>query len=170
MAKKTTQKNFRLTDDTLSAIDWLAEFIARPTGGEPKQVDGMRFAAIVGKRGFIPLAGDIGAGPPHNTPGDDEFVRVHQLYPESSVCYRVKGTSMESELIADGDFVVVVPGEDAEHGQTVVAWLDGNGCVVKRYDKEKGVLYSGVGKDRWMHKMKPGDRLVGVLVGVIRRV
>jgi SOS-response transcriptional repressor LexA len=170
MAKKTIQKNFRLTEDTLAAVDWLAEMLSRPVGGEPKQVDGMRYAALLGRRGFIPLIGEIGAGLPKHSREDDEYVKVHQLYPENVVCYRVKGTSMEGELIADGDFVVVVPCNDADHGQTVVVAIEGNGVVIKRYDKEKGMLFCGSGKERWTHKMKPSDKILGVLAGVIRRV
>lgn len=167
---KSVQHSFRLTPAMVDDIDWVAKLVAIPNGLEPNRTDGVRYAAHHVRRTAIKLEGDIGAGPPRSVVADhDEYVRVHQLYPEGVVCYRVRGDSMNDEMIANGDFVVVLPVPDADNGATVVVHLEDNGVVIKQYDKAKGMLCSGNGKGRWTHKLRPGDRIMGVLVGVIRR-
>lgn len=171
MTKKTKQQSFRLSPSALEDLDWVANLIAVPNGLDPNRADAVRYAARQVRRVAIQLVGEIGAGPPKNVVADhDEYVRVNQLYPEGCVCYRVRGDSMNDELIGDGDFVVVRPCEYADNGATVAYHLADNGCVIKRYDKAKGQLFSGTGKGRWIHKLRDDDKLLGVYVGLIRRV
>jgi hypothetical protein len=176
MAKKKTDNlipvtNFRLSEDVLHQLDLIAERVPRPPGMKPRRVDGLRFAADAVARGRLRFIGELGAGPSRDSPAEaDEFLHLHQIYPSGVVVYRVRGNSMKDALIADGDYVVVQPCQLASNGQTVVYHLADNGCVVKRFDEAKGVLHSGTGKGMWEHPIGPGDRLLGVLVGVIRRV
>lgn len=170
MSKKMIQQSFRLSESMVSDIDWLARVLAEPNGLEPNRTDGVRYAAHHARKTMLKLIGDIGAGPPQHVVADhDEYLRIHQLFPEGVVVYRVRGDSMRDECIADGDYVVVRPGQDAEHGATVVYHLADNGCVVKRYDKTKGMLFSGSGRGRWVHQLVPEDTLLGVCCGVIRK-
>ena len=150
MAKQTTQVNFRLADDTIDAMDFVAERQGVTAGVELRRVDGVRVGMAIARRSYLPLVGEIGAGAPKNSPAEtNEYLQVNSLYPDDAAVYRVRGSSMESDLIADGDYVVVRPGEDADNGATVVVHLADDGVVIKRYDKEKGLIYCGVGKDRW---------------------
>jgi repressor LexA len=170
MAKKTTQVNFRLADDTLDAMDFVARRLGMTAGVELKRVDGVRVGMSLAKRSFMPLIGEIGAGVPKNVPADqNEYLQVNSLYPDDAAVFRVRGDSMRDDCIADGDYVVVRPGDDADNGDTIVIHLSDDGVVIKRYDKEKGLIYCGVGKGRWERKLKPGDRILGTYIGLIRR-
>lgn len=171
MSKPVQQANFRLSADTLSVFDFVADKLIGGAGvTDPKRVDGLRYTAAGFRRTIFPLIGEIGAGPPRHIPADpDEYLQVHRLFPEGAVVYRVKGDSMQEALIDDGDYVVVIACDAIPHGGTGVFWVDGLGGCVKRWDAEKKSIYSGTGKGRWMHKMQSEDRTIGLLVGVIRK-
>ena len=49
-----------------------------------------------------------------------------------NVVYEVRGDSMVEMGIMDGDFVAVHPQESAEHGQTVIAEVNGS-ITIKKY-------------------------------------
>lgn len=118
----------------------------------------------------IPLLGDLGAGRPRHDPAEaTDSLQVNGLFPDTAVAYRVKGRSMEVDHILDGDFVVAVPSPTADGGAKVVAWVDGQGGYLKRYDAKKNTIYSGNGRNRWTHVMRPEDLIVGVFVGLIRK-
>ncbi len=118
----------------------------------------------------IPLLGDLGAGRPRNDPADTtESLQVSGLFPADAVAYRVKGRSMEADCILDGDYVVAVPSSTADANAKVVAWIDGQGGYLKRYDKAKHTIYSGNGRNRWTHVLRPEDLILGVYVGLIRK-
>lgn len=91
------------------------------------------------------------------------------LYQESLGCvaYQVTGDSMIESHIQSGDYIIVRVSPDAKPGDVVVVWIPDMGAVVKKLDK-RGVLRSRDGGD-WKHKLTGEDRILGVLVGVIRR-
>jgi SOS-response transcriptional repressor LexA len=115
----------------------------------------------------IPVLGAIAAGTGREEPADDGDQIEPMAWWRGCVAYRAKGNSMESAGIHDGDYLVVRPVDDtpAQPGQIVVAWIEG-GHVVKRLDA-RGYLR---GDGRWAHKLRDGDRVLGVLVSIIRRV
>jgi SOS-response transcriptional repressor LexA len=118
----------------------------------------------------IPLLGDLGAGRPRDDPADTtDSLPVSELFPAGAVAYRVKGRSMEADCILNGDYVVAVPSSAADAGEKVVVWIDGQGGHLKRYDKAKHTIYSGNGRNRWTHVMRPEDLILGVFVGLIRK-
>lgn len=125
-------------------------------GRPPKRItsDPLSFAVV----------GAVSAGPGSYEELDDKL-NLGALY-EGCVAYEVKGNSMIEDHIQDGDFVIVRPVDDAKTGDVVVAWVADVGVLLKRYDA-RGYLRSR-GKDRWSHKLGEGDRILGVLAGVVR--
>ncbi|MEJ7137999.1 LexA family protein [Amphibiibacter pelophylacis] len=79
------------------------------------------------------------------SPAADFDVRPIELrdlltdHPEATFFLRVSGRSMEGAGIFDGDVVVVDRSLDAQHGDVVVAILDGE-LTVKRLHQRDGVL------------------------------
>ena len=86
---------------------------------------------------------------------------------EGCVTYQVKGDSMIEDHIKDGDYIIVRESPEAKPGDVVVAWLRDEGAVIKKMGK--GNLLRSRDRSGWTHQMRPEDRLLGVLVGVIRR-
>lgn len=128
----------------------------------PAEHPARRMAAVE-----IPVAGVVAAGAGYDAPAEPgEVLPVSEQF-SGCVAYRVRGRSMEAELIADGDYLVVRPGETAHEGDTVVAWLADNGGHVVKILAAKGYLRSG-GKTRWAHKLTADDKVYGVLEGVVR--
>lgn len=160
----------RLTPSERVDLDAIAARLAEPLGKRPNRADAIRFGLQLAKRGAtIPLLGDLGAGRPRDEPADPiDRLPVNQLFPADVVAYRVRGSSMRDDLIADGDFVIVQKCQDADGGP-VVAWLKDGGGVLKNYDRAKKQLSSGTGKGRWVRNLTADDMILGVLVGVIRK-
>jgi len=117
----------------------------------------------------VPLKGVVSAGD-----GEEEeyplgtTLPVHTLYPPGTVAYLVRGTSMEDELIADGDYILVRPTPEAESGEKVVVFIPDVGTLVKLKRKSH---YAGANKrqPREPFQFCEGCREYGVLVGVIRK-
>lgn len=125
------------------------------------------------KRGAGPfsfsLVGYVAAGPgslEEESPGATIALEDICSDNEGCVAYTVRGDSMVGEHILDGDRIIVRKSPDAKVGDFVVAWLVEHGAVVKRLGRSK-ILYSREGD--WKHVIEPGDRILGVLVGVLRR-
>jgi transcriptional regulator with XRE-family HTH domain len=97
-------------------------------------------------------------------PNESAVLRLNALW-AGCVAYRVS-TSVAEEQIREGDYLIVRPVEQPEVGQVVVVWLEGVGQAIKRY-AARGYLRS-TGKDRWSHKLTGADRILGVLVGLVR--
>ena len=70
------------------------------------------------------------------------------------------------DFIAEGDVVFVQENPGPMDGEKVVAWVDGEGMLLKRY--KDGALYSGNGRNRWHHNLGPHDKVYGVFCGVHR--
>lgn len=115
----------------------------------------------------IPLVGRVAAGPGcleelHDT------IDLGVMFADC-VAFQVVGSSMTDESIESGDYIIVRKNDSPPAGSIVVAWIEGSGGVVKRFDG-RGFLRS-TGKDRWSHKLDrdQGDRILGILVGVVRK-
>ena len=96
----------------------------------------------------VPIVGAIAAGQPlpvfsaEDSAANREFETI-EVSPELARKYRnlfalsVKGTSMIDALIDDGDIVVVQPGQRADNGEMVVAWLRDEGeATLKKFYPE----------------------------------
>lgn len=83
----------------------------------------------------IPVLGRVAAGIPIDAISeiidyeevDDRLAKIGDLFG-----LRIKGNSMEPR-ICDGDVVIVHKQEDAENGSTVIATINGDDAVCKRY-------------------------------------
>ncbi len=123
----------------------------------------------------LPLLGQVAAGEPIEAVVTPETLAVpNDLIPRRGSCYvlRVRGDSMIEEQIRDGDYIVVQGRDRAEHGEMVVALIDGTAATVKRFFREP---------DGWIRLQPANEQLPplrvheddiliqGVVVGVIRK-
>lgn len=115
----------------------------------------------------IPLVGATAAGKPIDVGGEPgEYLEVDEFWPAEAVALRVRGSSMREHLIGDGDYVVIREVEDeADVGQKVVAWWQDEGLTLKVLGPNRHLR---IGRE--LVPLKKGDRISGVLIGVIRRV
>lgn len=87
----------------------------------------------------IPFIGNIAAGIPIQT-----FPQAHQIAvprhfvhaPEKTYALRAKGDTLNEEMIADGDVLLVEARHQANPGETVVALINGHDTIVKKYYPE----------------------------------
>jgi repressor LexA len=87
----------------------------------------------------LPLFGYIAAGRPIEAVASPETLTVPEdlLHGRSShYVLRVQGESMIDEHIADGDYVVVDSGAQANNGEMVVALVDGESVTLKKLYRE----------------------------------
>jgi repressor LexA len=123
----------------------------------------------------LPLLGLIAAGEPIEAIENRESIAVPaELVPRTGMrkfVLRVKGNSMIDDHIMDGDFVIVVEGQSANNGQTVVALLDGQNATLKKYYREEDTVRLQPANEA----MKPiivkdrDVRVQGIVVGLMRR-
>jgi repressor LexA len=123
----------------------------------------------------LPLLGYIAAGEPIEAIENRESIAVPaELVPRTPLrkfVLRVKGNSMIDDHIMDGDFVIVVEGQSANNGQTVVALLDGENATLKKYYREKDAVRLQPANESMKPIMvKERDvRVQGIVVGLMRR-
>lgn len=96
---------------------------------------------------MIPLLGRVAAGVPisavENIIGQEEISRSMAITGEF-FALRIKGDSM-SPYIMDGDIVVVRQQNDAESGDVVIALVNGNDGVCKRFKRiDGGIMLTSV--------------------------
>ncbi len=121
----------------------------------------------------LPLAGRIAAGVLHEAVEQHERVDFGSLFDEADqdlFVLEVSGDSMIDDQIADGDFVIVRRQPTATKGQIVVAITDENEATLKRWFPER----SRIRLEPANKQMKPiyvkNARVLGVVVGVVRKV
>jgi repressor LexA len=126
----------------------------------------------------VPLVGRIAAGTPILAAElADDVVPLPRLLVGFGelIMLRVVGDSMTGAAIADGDYVVVRCGPDAENGEIVAAMLEsetGDGCeaTVKTFRKQDG--HAWLIPHNPAFAPIPADRatIIGKVVAVLRRV
>jgi repressor LexA len=86
----------------------------------------------------LPLMGNLREGSPIEALDEREDLNLSQLLPLGRACYalRVRGNSMETHHIADGDYVIVERRDSVEDGETVVAVLDDGVATIKLFFRE----------------------------------
>lgn len=103
---------------------------------------GLRLAGPPHPAGAIPILGRIVAG---TASGDDEYVEASIPAAAAGALFRwrpdyflrVRDDGMRGAGINDGDLVAVRTAEDAQHGQIVVACVDGD-ATVRRLQRDNG--------------------------------
>lgn len=121
----------------------------------------------------LPLVGFIAAGRPieaiENT---TETVIVNpDLVSKVKRCYvlQVKGDSMITEGILDGDYVVVAQQDYADNGDIVVALLENDFATLKKYYKEKDKIRLQPANPNMEPIFVKEVKIQGKVTGVIRR-
>jgi len=120
----------------------------------------------------LPVLGRVAAGYP--TLAVEEIqdaypVPADMLSGEEGFMLRVRGESMIDDGILDGDFVIVRQQESAENGDTVVAMVEDE-ATVKRFYKEKDQIKLQPANATMQPMYFPTVRLVGKVVGLMRRM
>ncbi len=126
----------------------------------------------ISQRG-LPLAGQIAAGVLHEAIEQDERVDFAEMFDSSDrsrFVLRVDGESMIEEHIADGDYVVVERGRTPRKGEIVVALTDENEATLKRWFPEKGRIRLQPANSSMKPIYVKDAKVLGVLVGVVRKV
>ena len=151
---------------------WNAARLARGRGRYPKPA----VMTPTPDRYSVPLAGAVGAGPGQDDPAEPgAMLHVHTLFTGDCVAYQVCGRSMESELIGDGDYVIVRRSPAPDSGERVVAWSrSSEGMVVRRLrvDGDGTRWYEAAPREgpRYRRPVQPDDVIYGVYCGIVRRV
>lgn len=92
---------------------------------------------------YIPLIGHIAAGMPIQTFPQAQQIQVPAHYvhsPEKTYALRAQGDSLIEEMIADGDILLVEVRQQAHPGETVVALINQQEIIVKRYYPEGSLV------------------------------
>lgn len=87
----------------------------------------------------IPLIGTIAAGTPIQTFPQNQHICVSRTLvqvPDQTYALRAQGDSLNEEMIADGDLILVEVRRDAHPGETVVALINGHDIIIKKYNPE----------------------------------
>lgn len=88
----------------------------------------------------LPLLGNIAAGSPIEGVADREELDLETMFASTRGVYvlRVRGDSMVSDHLCDGDYVVISRQDHARNGERVVAILDSGEAVLRRFYREGG--------------------------------
>lgn len=135
-------------------------------------------AALLGPRGaagpyVLPIIGEIAAGGPIEAYQDpSESLSVPDFLAPTSDAYvlRVRGDSMIDAHIADGDFVVIRPQQNAHNGDIVVAQVEENAVTLKRFFREPDRVRLQPANEAYPPQYYEDVRIQGKLIGVIRRL
>lgn len=91
----------------------------------------------------VPLIGIIRAGFPIEIFLHEQQITIpRSLAAQMNTTYalRAKGDSLNEELIADGDLLIIDTGSAIENGDTIVALINAHDTLVKRYFLEEGFI------------------------------
>jgi repressor LexA len=138
---------------------------------EPNMSRAIQLAAEpIDQRG-LPLAGRVAAGVMHEAIEQTERVDFDAMFNRKNMfVLEVSGDSMIDAQISDGDYVVIHKQRTAQPGQIVVAQTEDGEATLKRWFPEA----NRIRLEPANASMKPiyvkDARVLGVLVGVVRKV
>jgi repressor LexA len=121
----------------------------------------------------LPLAGQIAAGVLHEAIEQDERVDFGSMFdPKKKNLFAllVKGDSMIGEHITDGDYVILQKQRTARKGQIVAAITDEGEATLKRWFPEKNRIRLEPANSRMKPIYVKNAKVLGVVVGVVRKV
>jgi repressor LexA len=131
-------------------------------------------------RGFrgVPIVGRVAAGLPITAIENREgHLDMESLFPDDAVHFavRVNGDSMADAGIFDGDYVIVRQQEDAEDGETIVAYVgDDEEATVKVIRKRQRYIDLEPRNSAYRTmRIRPGRdrlRIGGKVVGLVRKL
>jgi len=121
----------------------------------------------------LPLSGRIAAGGLHEAIEQQDWVDLGDLFDATDrdlFVLEVHGDSMIEDQIADGDYVVVRRSENADQGQIVVALTEDNEATLKRWFREKNRIRLEPANSEMKPIYVKDAKILGVLVGVVRKL
>ena len=122
----------------------------------------------------VPLLGKITAGNPITAiQNPNEFFDLPaSLIPSTAEVFtlHVSGESMINAGIYDGDYVIVKRQSNANQGQIVVAMTLENEVTLKRFYKEKGYIRLQPENDSMDPIILPDCQILGVAIGLYRKI
>lgn len=119
----------------------------------------------------MPLYGRIAAGLLHEAVEQDERIDFDTIFNRKNVfALHVSGDSMIEDAIADGDHVIVKKQRTARKGQIVVAITDEGEATLKRWYPEANRIRLEPANSNMKPIYVKDARVLGVVVGVVRRV
>ncbi len=140
---------------------------------EPNRSRAIQLATEPAHQFGLPLAGTIAAGVLHEAVEQNERIDLGELFngndPDLFVL-QVQGDSMIEDQITDGDYVVVRRQSSAEKGQIVVAVTDEHEATLKRWFPERNRIRLEPANAAMKPIYVKNARLLGVVVGVVRKV
>lgn len=119
----------------------------------------------------MPLRGQVMAGALHEAVEQNRRVDFGTMFDvETCFSLQVSGDSMIDAHIADGDFVVVRPAEEAAPGSIVVARTADGQATVKYWFPEAGRVRLQPANANMQAIYSRDAQVVGVVVGIVRKL
>ena len=119
----------------------------------------------------IPLAGQVAAGVMHEAIEQSDRVDFGTLFgKKNQFALQVSGDSMIEAHISDGDYVVVRRQRTAQSGQMVVARTSDGEATLKYWYPERNRIRLQPANSRMKPIYTKDAQVIGVIVGVVRRV
>ncbi|MBV8317761.1 MAG: transcriptional repressor LexA [Singulisphaera sp.] len=118
----------------------------------------------------LKLVGRIAAGQPiEAVEQDEELAFTEWEDSDDKFALRVSGDSMIEEHIADGDYVVIQRQEQARDGQIVAVRDDDGEATLKRFFRERNRVRLEPANQTMKPIYRDRVKILGVLVGVVRK-
>lgn len=140
---------------------------------EPNMSRAIQLAAEPIEERGLPLFGTIAAGVLHEAIEQNERVDFQAMFSPTAknvFALKVKGESMIEDQIADGDYVVIHKQRTARKGQIVVALTGEGEATLKRWFPEKNRIRLQPANSTMKPIFVKDARVLGVVVGVVRKV
>ncbi len=119
----------------------------------------------------LPLAGTVAAGVMHEAIERKDRIDFGRMFSkESFYVLEVSGDSMIDAQIADGDYVIVRRARTASSGQMVVARTEDGEATLKYWHPEKNRIRLQPANSRMKPIYVKDAQVIGVIVGVVRKV
>lgn len=121
----------------------------------------------------LPMLGLVSAGTGVEAVPQDERIDFGDMFAGNDhYALKVRGQSMIEDHIDDGDIVILKRQDTAENGERVVAMIDGQATLKKFFRRKDRVVLEPANSTMDPIVVEPGRdvKLVGVLVGVVRKV
>jgi repressor LexA len=121
----------------------------------------------------FPLLGMVSAGTGMEVVSQDDRIDLSDMFGgKNHYALRVRGQSMIEDHIDDGDIVILKKQDTAENGERVVAVVDGAATLKKFFRRRDRIVLEPSNSTMSPIVVEPNQnvQIVGVLVGVLRRV
>jgi repressor LexA len=144
--------------------------------GVKEQKSAARAITIPGlrlKSASFPMLGLVAAGTGLEAVPQNERIDLGEMFSGTDhYALKVRGQSMIEDHIDEGDIVILRKQDTAEHGERVVAMIDGTATLKKFYRRKERVVLEPANSTMDPIVVEPGQNvsIVGVLIGVVRKV